>query len=194
MKRTASLIRKIKERALSENELEELLSSIDFLKEAHKYSNKLEPIPSVHEIRREFEEVKSKLKDFVMVAKWVESMNVQMEAFPEVHDIGGMKLPDLEVILIEFESSLDLEKEVIRTLSFFVNRKSSLFAAVSEQYRRKLNKQALTMKDISEMVKSTSNFLEKLLDVDKMFLSDIDDIHQISIKFKSNFSEELNVA
>jgi hypothetical protein len=188
-----SQIRSIIDKDLSEKDLNEALPSLEFLAEAHKYHQGLPKTPSAQQLRKEFEQIREKISDLLMVANWIKNMDIQIENLQYI-DIRNTKLADLEEWIREFDTTLGLDKRTIQTLSFFIKKRSSLFAAVTEQHRKKLKKQELTMKDVSEMVKSTSNFLEKLLDVDKMFLSDIDDIHQITIKFKSNFSEELNVA
>ena len=47
--------------------------------------------------------------------------------------------------------------------------------------------------DINDMVKEVITFLEKILDVDKLYLSDFLLVHKITHKFKNNFTEELNI-
>ena len=51
----------------------------------------------------------------------------------------------------------------------------------------------MDIKDIEAMVNSVREFLEKILDVDKLYLSDFQLVHDITQKFRNNFTEELNI-
>lgn len=43
------------------------------------------------------------------------------------------------------------------------------------------------------MVNDVTNFLEKLLDEDKLFLSDFQKVHDITQRLKNSFTEEINL-
>jgi hypothetical protein len=149
-------------------------------------------IPALADYVKQFAEWKQKLKELALIKQWLQSLNVEMKV-PEVPDDNGIELWQLEALVSDFSDDIELRQDAINTLAFFLLRKSSLFEAISQQYRRKLNKKSMDMKDIGNLVQEVTVFLEKIMDVDKLYLSDFQLVHDVTNQLRNSFAEEMNI-
>ena len=178
---------------MKEQSIKVLVNHLEGLRAIGKYIQAdKDEFPSLVEFSKQFVELKQRLRELALIKQWLQSLNVEMK-FPQIPEDNDIELWQLEALVSDLTDDIELKQEAINTLAFFLLRKSSLFEAISQQYRRKLNKNSMNMKDIENLVQEVIVFLEKIMDVDKLYLSDFQLVHEITHQLRNSFAEEMNI-
>eukprot|EP01114_Cavostelium_apophysatum_P014001 TRINITY_DN3512_c0_g1_i9.p1 TRINITY_DN3512_c0_g1~~TRINITY_DN3512_c0_g1_i9.p1 ORF type:complete len:5234 (+),score=1501.00 TRINITY_DN3512_c0_g1_i9:231-15932(+) len=150
---------------------------------------------AVRDSIEEFKKVKTRLNELFEVGKWLRAVDVEglkLPNFPANHDYT---LNEALNFVEDFTDQLEIkDPQVFKAMTFFISKKSALFEAISSQHRKRHQKQVIRLEDVIAMVKEATEFLERLLDVERLFLSDFQQVYELTQQFKNSFAEELNIA
>ncbi len=187
----------IRNKHITKQELKQLIPYISGLKEVAKRMGQQDSIPSITNYLQEFKHLRHDMKQLRLVRKWLESvhLDVDLPAVPPLTDELTLHL--LSQYYNEAETTLSRlfrDGSVIKTLGFFLSRKSSLFEALSQEHLQTLSSEvAVKPQAIELIIDQVSNFLKKLLHVEMLCLNDFQPVYEITNRFKHSFQEELDI-
>jgi len=187
----------------TQNVIEELkkkkftISKLDSLTPALKACTavgltKQQDVEFLQECRSEFVVLSSQLNDLVEVVRWLRKYGVDIEQ-PPMND----KVDTLNVLQIRCEDTRrDVDgftdsEELTKDLIFFITKKSASFTNFAGELLKA--GQEATVERVALIVTKTKEFLDKLRDVEKLKLSEIQPVYDVINKLNQNFEEELNI-
>ena len=98
-------------------------------------------LPPIQEFSKNFLYLHQKLKELYLIKNWLQTLNVLLEVpIIKETDLATIQLWQLESLVIEYSEAIQLSDIAIKTLAFFLTKKSSLFEAISQKYRETIAK------------------------------------------------------
>ena len=97
-------------------------------------------LPPIQEFSKNFLYLHQKLKELYLIKNWLQTLNVLEVPIIKETDLATIQLWQLESLVIEYSEAIQLSDIAIKTLAFFLTKKSSLFEAISQKYRETIAK------------------------------------------------------
>jgi hypothetical protein len=89
------------------------------------------------QLRLEFDTIMNDSRELQLVAQWLRAIQVPIEVeLP--HDLESRTLDGLKAVITEFQEGLGLPEETLKSLRFFIPRKSMLFEAIATKYLKQM--------------------------------------------------------
>ena len=100
---------------------------------------------------------------------------------------------DMQLQLEDALAIINLPKETLHTLLFFLTRKSKFFSAMSARYRDEMKTPEFKADGVVKLVDRTVDFLNSLLDDQKLKLSDLIQVDDLQTRMGKDYHAELKI-